>query len=65
MTKFHYFLIRTTYYDPDVTGFNAWKRQWSLPVVSRIVNTLLFYRMKFLLVSLLLRTRKKSVNSPI
>lgn len=47
MTKFHYFLIRTTYYDPDVTGFNAWKRQWSLPVVSRIVNTLLFYRMKF------------------
>ncbi|EIM19644.1 hypothetical protein E3Q22_03286 [Wallemia mellicola] len=36
MTKLHYLLLCTTYHDPDVCGFNSWKRQWQLPCVSRI-----------------------------
>ncbi|TIA89040.1 hypothetical protein E3P99_02293 [Wallemia hederae] len=36
MTKPHFFLICTTYHDPDVCGFNSWKRQWQLQCLSRI-----------------------------
>ncbi|EOQ98923.1 hypothetical protein E3P92_02546 [Wallemia ichthyophaga] len=36
MTKSFYFLLCTTYHDPDVCGFNSWKRQWQLQSLSRI-----------------------------